>query len=203
KKERLSTDEKLNSMIKNIGEKIAKVSNKPDYRWEFIVIDDSDVVNAFCLPGGKVAFYTGIIPICKDEDGIAVVMGHEVAHALNRHGGERMSQILLAQTGGLVVAELTRKKSELTQSLILAAYGIGVQVGAILPHSRKQEEEADYVGLILAHKAGYNIEKAVDFWLRMKELGNKKPPEFLSTHPSDERRINNIKSWIAEIKSKY
>lgn len=203
KKERLSNDERINAMIKRVGEKIAGVANKPQYRWEFIVIDDSETINAFCLPGGKVAFYTGILPICKDEDGVAVVMGHEVAHALNRHGGERMSQLLLAQTGGVVVGELTKNKSKLSQNLILAAYGIGVELGAILPHSRKQEEEADYVGLILAYKAGYNIDKAVSFWERMKDSGEKKPPEFLSTHPSDERRIQNIKNWIEEIKAKY
>jgi predicted Zn-dependent protease len=201
---KLSNNYLENDLIKKVGEKIALAANKPDYKWEFILIDDTATINAFCLPGGKVAFYSGILPLCKDENGIAVVMGHEIAHALARHGAERISQGELVKLAGRLLAAATSDSSQQKQDLLLTAYGLITTLGVMLPFSRKQEYEADYIGLILMAKAGYDPNTAVEFWTRMYELSkNKTIPEFLSTHPSDKNRIKEIKNKIPEALKYY
>jgi predicted Zn-dependent protease len=155
------------------------------------------------MPGGKVVFYEGILPICRDENGIAVVMGHEVAHAIAEHGNERMSQGLLAQLGGVALSEALKEKPQLTQQLWMTAYGLGAQVGVLLPFSRTQESEADRLGLIFMSIAGYNPNGSVEFWQRMAQQGGAQPPEFLSTHPAHETRINDIKKHIPEAMKYY
>ena len=201
-KARLSTDPAKNEMIRRVGQRIAAVADCPSFEWEFRLIDDDKTVNAFCLPGGKVAFYTGILPICKDELGVAVVMGHEVAHALARHGGERVSQSMVLQLGGAILAAAVSKNEE-TQSAVLALYGIGTTVAFALPFSRKHESEADYIGLILMAKAGYDPREAPRFWERMNSAGGGQPPEWLSTHPSHETRVQDLESRVPEAMQYY
>ncbi|MCS7151135.1 MAG: M48 family metallopeptidase [Endomicrobia bacterium] len=205
KTSRISEDKEKVELIKRVGERIAKVADQPKYKWEFILIDDNNTVNAFCLPGGKVAFYTGILPLCQDEDGIAVVMAHEIAHAIARHGAERMSQGMIAELGQNIVALAVEKKTPEARKAILTAYGLGVTVGVLLPYSRQHEYEADYIGLILMAKAGYDPNKAVEFWQRMLKLqeGKTTIPEFLSTHPNDKNRIENIKKHLPEALKYY
>jgi metalloendopeptidase OMA1, mitochondrial len=200
KENKLSKDAAASAMVKRVGERIAKAASRPDFKWEFNLIDDPKQVNAFCLPGGKVAVYSGILPVTRDEAGLAVVMGHEVAHALARHGGERMSQSLLAQAGGAALSVMMAEKPAETQQMAMTAYGLGAAVGVLLPFSRSHESEADRIGLILMAQAGYDPSAAVDFWTRMKEKskGAAKPPEFLSTHPADDTRIEDIKKRIPE-----
>lgn len=172
-----------------------------DYAWEYKLVDDK-TVNAWCMPGGKIVFYTGILPICKDDDGIATVMGHEVAHALLNHGQQRISAGLIQQGVGTGVAIATSGKSNETQQMAMTAYGAGSQLFGILPFSRKHETEADEVGLLLMALAGYNPEKAVPFWQRMSaQSGGQEPPEFLSTHPSSSNRIQNIEKLIPKVKA--
>ncbi len=165
------------------------------YRWEFNLIA-SDQVNAWCMPGGKVVIYSGILPVAQGETGLAVVMGHEVAHAVAEHGNERMSQAMLQQLGANALAVALQEKPEKTQQLWMAAYGVTTQVGAILPYSRLHETEADKLGLIFMAMAGYNPRAAVNFWQRMSEKGGQAPPEFLSTHPAGKTRIENIKKYL-------
>ncbi|MFO0795562.1 MAG: M48 family metallopeptidase [Candidatus Brocadiaceae bacterium] len=201
---KISNDPHYNEMLRSVGERISQAANRPDYQWEFVVIDDPNTVNAFALPGGKVAFYTGIMPICQNEEGIAVVMGHEVSHALARHGAERMSQGMLAQLGEQGLNMAVSSQSPMMQGIIAKAYGFGVQYGALLPYSRLQESEADRLGIILMAQAGYDPKAAVSFWKRMSEQAKgKKPMEFLSTHPSDEKRIQQIKEWLPEAYKYY
>jgi predicted Zn-dependent protease len=160
-------------------------------------------VNAFALPGGKVAFWEGIMPIAQDDNGIAVIMGHEVAHALARHGAERMSQTMGAQAiGQLLSAGVGLVSPELSEGF-LKLYGVGATVGFILPWGRAQESEADRIGLVLMAKAGYDPSAAIGFWQRMSKVAGDKPPQFLSTHPSDETRIAQIKEWLPEAMSYY
>ena len=203
----LSTKESVE--IKDIGQQIAKAAQTyftykgapnylKDYAWEYNLVENS-ARNAWCMPGGKIVFYTGILPVAKNKDGIAAIMGHEVAHALLDHGGQRMS-ISLAQQGlNLVALKATEKQPEKTRKAVLTAYGIGSTVGAVLPFSRKHETEADKIGLELMILAGYNPEEAPKLWERMKAAskGNT-PPEILSTHPSNQKRIENLKRWIPE-----
>ena len=206
KKSKLSMDQEALETIRRVGLRIAKAADRPDFRWEFNLIDDDKTINAWCLPGGKVAFYTGILPITLGEDGIAVVMGHEVAHALARHGSERMSQGMIANAGERVAGILLAGSSFLTQEVFGQAYGLGVGLGVMLPFSRKQESEADHIGLILMAKAGYDPSEAVQFWKRMqKAMGGSGSPmaEFLRTHPNDEKRQRQIQAWLADIKEKY
>jgi predicted Zn-dependent protease len=204
KKSKLSQDQEVVDMVRKVGSRIALAANKPEYEWEFNVIQDDKMVNAFALPGGKVAVYTGILPYTKDEGGLAAVMGHEVAHALVRHGGERMTTILLAQMGQVAMNIALNDQSPATMTALNIGYGAATTVGVILPFSRNQESEADRVGLILMAKAGYDPSKSVDFWKRMAaKKGKKSPPEFLSTHPADKRRIEQIKQWIPEAKRYY
>lgn len=211
KESKLSTNQKDVAMIKNAGARISTAAEdflrekgiSMKFEWEFILIENDETVNAWCMPGGKVAFYTGILPYTKNETGVAVVMGHEVAHALAQHGNERMSQGLLVQLGGLTLAKALETKPKATQNLFMQAFGIGAQVGFLLPYSRKHESEADYIGLILMAKAGYNPKEAVKFWERMSQSGGAAPPEFLSTHPTHETRINDLNKRLPEAMKYY
>ncbi|HMA81608.1 MAG TPA: M48 family metallopeptidase [Candidatus Binatia bacterium] len=202
KKSRPSTRSDWQAQLRRVGQRIAAAANKPEYKWEFNVIQGKEV-NAFALPGGKVAFWEGIMPVAKDDSGIAVIMGHEVAHALARHGAERMSQELGAQAIGQILALGVDKVSPGLHDDFLKLYGLGASVGVLLPWGRAQESEADQIGLTLMAKAGYDPATAVAFWERMSKIGGDKPPEFLSTHPSDETRIAQIKAWLPEARSYY
>lgn len=205
KKEKISTDPRLNDLVQRVGRRIAEATGRRDYQWEFKVIEDDKTVNAFCLPGGKVAVYTGILPVTRDDAGLAAVMGHEIAHAIARHGGERLSQQLavegLVAAAAIGLAERDSRRADLYAGLL----GAGAAVGILLPYSRLQESEADRLGLIFMAKAGYDPRAAVDFWRRMAGAGKGKanPPEFLSTHPADETRIRQIENWLPEALSYY
>ncbi len=202
-KAKLSSDAQATEMVVRIGKRIAAAAEKPDFDWQFKLIDDPKSVNAFCLPGGRVAVYTGILPITKDEEGLAVVMSHEVAHALAHHGAERMSQGALVNLGGAALQIGMAKKDPAIQQQVLSAFGLGANVGVLLPFSRSHESEADHIGLILMAKAGYDPRAAVPFWERMKAQGGQKPPEFLSTHPSDDTRIQKIREELPEALKYY
>ena len=195
--------------VKRVGDKIAAAATRylkakgaldrvAGFKWDFNLVQSNEV-NAWCMPGGKVVFYTGILPICQDEDGIAVVMGHEVAHAIARHGNERMSQGLMVQGGGMALdfAAAMANQPQQTRSLFQQAYGLGTTVGAILPFSRLHESEADEMGLILTAMAGYDPAQAVPFWKRMSQVGGgQRPPEFLSTHPDPEKRSAKLAEQV-------
>lgn len=203
---KLSSDPVLDERVRRVGRRIAAVSHKPDLPWEFNVIENDDIVNAFCLPGGKVAVYTGIFKYATTEDELATVMSHEIAHAIARHGAERMSQMLIVQLGGVALNVAMREKGRETLQLANIAYGVGAGVLFILPYSRLHEEEADHIGLIYMAKAGYNPEAAISFWRKMaKEKHEKgvKVPEFLSTHPSDERRVKNLEKLLPQAMKIY
>jgi predicted Zn-dependent protease len=194
-------------IVRKVGERIAAVANKSDYKWEFSVINDPDMVNAFAVPGGKVAAYTGIFGPARDEAGLAVVLGHEVAHALARHPAERMSQGMLLQLGGVGLGVALGKNPAMANQ-VLQAYGILGGVGVALPFGRSQETEADHIGLILMAKAGYDPRVALDLWQRMETMEKKdgakgRPPDFLSTHPGYETRVQNIRSFLPEALSYY
>jgi predicted Zn-dependent protease len=166
------------------------------YQWEFKTVRSKEI-NAWCMPGGKIVVYTGLLPITQDESGLAFVMGHEIAHAVARHGNERMSQLLLAAMGGIALDVALRDQPEKTRELYMTAYGIGATVGALLPFSRLHETEADKLGMIFMAMAGYHPSVAIDLWQRFaKATGNNKPPEFISTHPSDQTRIDNLKAFL-------
>jgi predicted Zn-dependent protease len=171
------------------------------YQWEFNTIDEP-AVNAWCMPGGKVVVYTGLLPVTQDEASLAIVMGHEIAHAIARHGNERMSQGLIVQLGGLALAIAVSQKPEATQNIFLQSYGITSQLG-ILKYSRTHESEADKMGLVFAAIAGYDPNVAVSFWERMAAKGGEQPIELLSTHPSDETRIADIKEFLPEAMKYY
>jgi predicted Zn-dependent protease len=194
----LTDNQEAERIVRKVGERIARVANKADYKWEFRVINDPEMTNAFAVPGGKVAVYTGMFPVARDETGLAVVLGHEIAHALLRHPGERMSREMLVQLGGLGLAGALGGNPQLAGQ-VLQAYGLGANVGVILPFGRSQESEADKVGLMLMAKAGYDPRPALDLWERMerKERGGS-APEFLSTHPSYETRTQQLRGWIPE-----
>jgi metalloendopeptidase OMA1, mitochondrial len=202
-KAKLVQDPKIVEPVIAVGERIANVANKRDYRWEFRVIDDDKQVNAFALPGGKVAVYTGIFPVAYDTAGLAAVLGHEVAHALARHAAERMSQALPLEVAGLGLSVYLGSYSPGTQQAIMQAFGLGAQVGVLLPFGRAQEAEADHIGLILMARAGYDPHAALDLWKRFEKKGGSAPPEFLSTHPSYGTRQHNIESWIPEAMQYY
>jgi predicted Zn-dependent protease len=204
-KERVSTDPARITLVQRVGRRIAEATGRTDFEWEFKVIENDKMVNAFCLPGGKVAVYTGILPITKDEAGLAAVMGHEVAHAIARHGGERVSQTLLVQVGIATVAAAMNDKDPRTTQLVAGLLGAGATLGVLLPFSREHESEADHLGLIYMAKAGYDPHAARDVWVRMAEhsKGREKPPEFLSTHPADATRIKQIEDWIPEALTYY
>ena len=210
----LSTNQPAVEMVKRVGRNIQQAVEKymsdhaissrlRGYEWEFNLVEDEQV-NAWCMPGGKVVVYTGILPVTQNEEGLAVVMGHEIAHAIAEHGNERMSQQLLQQVGAVGLAVAMQNEPAETQALWLSVYGVGTTVGIMLPYSRTHESEADHLGLIFMAMAGYDPHAAPDFWKRMaagKQGGS--PPEFLSTHPSDQTRINDINSWIPEAMKYY
>ena len=168
------------------------------YAWEFNTIDDKKVINAWCMPGGKVVVYTGLLPVTQNETALAIVMGHEIAHSIAKHGNERMSQAMVQQMGGMALEVALAQKPQETQDLFMTTYGIGSQLGAMLPWSRQQETEADQYGLIFSAMAGYDPREAIPFWQRMSEAGGGSPPEFLSTHPSDETRLRKLNQFMPE-----
>ncbi|HWR93961.1 MAG TPA: M48 family metallopeptidase [Flavobacterium sp.] len=197
--------EEVGKKIKSAAElwlnSIGKSTYLQGYQWEYNLVQDKNI-NAWCMPGGKIVVYTGILPITKDIEGLATVMGHEVAHALANHGAQRMSAAQLQQVGAVGVAVATGNQSPEKQQLWQQFYGVGTQVGVMLPFSRSHESEADKIGLTLMAIAGYNPEKAIAFWERMAtKSAGQAPPEFLSTHPSDATRIANIKKLIPEAKA--
>ena len=211
----VSTNSTNTQMVKRVGNKIAAAVTQymnangygeqiKNYKWEFNLIESPEI-NAWCMPGGKVAVYTGILPITKDEAGLATVMGHEIAHAIAQHSMERASNMLKAQLGGAVVGVAASGQSEGTQNTINQLFGIGAQAGYVLPNSRKQELEADRLGLSFMAMSGYNPNTAVNFWQRMAKAaeGSQKPPEFLSTHPADDTRIAQIQRDLPEAMKYY
>lgn len=213
KQNKLSTDAAQAAMVKKVGNKIAqavesflKANGMSDrvanFKWEFNLVENN-VPNAWCMPGGKVVVYSGILPYTQDETGLAVVMGHEIAHAIARHGNERMSQQMGVQAVGAGLSLALSQKPSETQQLWTKAFGIGANVGLMLPFSRSHETEADKMGLIFMAMAGYHPSKAVDFWQRMAQSGGQKPPEFLSTHPSDATRVNNLRAYMPKAMKYY
>jgi len=211
---RLSADVEQTAMVRRVGERIQKAvedylaahhlsDRLKGFQWEFILIGDPSV-NAWCMPGGRVAFYTGILPICENEAGVAVVMGHEIAHAIANHGAERMSQGLLQQMGGIAIGVAMTEQPETTQALALAAFGVGSTVFGTLPYSRKHEYEADRLGMIFMAMAGYDPNEAPRFWERMMALsGDKSSSDFLSTHPANAKRIEELKKRLPEAMNYY
>jgi predicted Zn-dependent protease len=198
-----STNTRYIQMVDRVGKRIADVSDRADYQWEFRVLQ-SDTQNAFCLPGGKVAVYEGILPACANEAGLAVVMSHEIGHALARHGGERMSHNYAVEGVRQAVHYITRKQEEKNRELVLQAYGVASKYGVVLPYSRKHESEADHMGMMLMAEAGYDPAEAPRFWSRFGAMKQgPKPPEFLSTHPSDERRAQDLTELLPEADELY
>lgn len=202
-----STDAKKTTELRQIGARISKAVDKfmrannmsseaDSYQWEFNLIEDA-TMNAWCMPGGKVVFYTGIMPIAKNVDGIAAIMGHEIAHAFAKHGQERMSSAQIQELGAVAIALGTGSKTAEQQQIWNTAYGVGSQVG-MLKFSRDHETEADKLGMVFMIMAGYNPEEAINVWIRMSEVGTSGTPEFLSTHPSNESRIKNLRAYLPE-----
>ena len=202
-------------MVRRVGQRITRavqeyytqngISDKLNgFNWEYNLVDDK-AVNAWCMPGGKIVVYTGLLPITQNEAALAVVMGHEVSHALLQHGNQRMSQGLLAQVGEVALSVALANKPTETQNLFLSAYGAGATIGVMLPFSRKQELEADRFGLIWPAMAGYNPQEAIPLWERMERAsqGGQKPPEFLSTHPSEGTRIEELQKYMPEAMKYY
>ena len=203
KKTPLSENQAWQAQLKGVGQRISSAAAKPDYQWEFNVLQGNEI-NAFCLPGGRVAFWEGIMPVAQDDNGIAVVMGHEVAHALAHHGAERMTQSMGAAVIGEFLSAGIGKVNPAYSEAFAQAYGLGTNVAVILPWGRAQESEADHIGLILMAKAGYDPSTAVTFWERMSKIQQGgTPPVYLSTHPSDETRIAQIKKWLPEAMTYY
>lgn len=213
-KNKLSTDIDKVRMVRKVGNRIAKAAEAfladmgredqlRNYQWEFNLIQDDKVVNAWVMPGGKAAVYTGILPYTKDETGLAVVLGHEVGHAIAEHGNERMSQALLANMGAVALSAALAQKPNQTRQLFMTVYGVGTSVGVLLPYSRLQESEADRIGLMLMARAGYDPRAAVPFWERMNREEKTRTPEFLSTHPAPATRIADIERYIPEAMPYY
>jgi Putative Zn-dependent protease, contains TPR repeats len=208
-----STDKVNTALVKKVGKKISTVveaylnangmsADVASYAWEFNLVKDK-TMNAFCMPGGKVVVFEGILPVTKNEFGLAVVLGHEIAHAVAKHSNERMSQQMLVQYGASITDMLTSSKSAATRSTIGTIYGIGSQYGVMLPYSRKHELEADHLGLIFLAMAGYDPTEAVAFWERMAASSTNAPIEFMSTHPSDATRIAKLKEVLPEVMKYY
>ena len=184
-------------MIRRVGERLKKVVDDPGFQWEFNLIQ-SNQVNAFCLPGGKVAVYSGILPIVQNENGLAVVMGHEISHAIARHGAERMAEQKLVELGTLAVGVSASNMDPLKRAAVMGALGVGAQYGILLPFSREQESEADYMGLIYLSRACYDPTEAPKLWERMSASASGSPSEFMSTHPSHATRIHQFQQWMPE-----
>ena len=206
-----STNATQTAMVLRVGKNIATATERylrsnglsaeiKDFSWEFNLVK-SDEINAFCMPGGKIVVYEGLMKLVSSDDELAVVLGHEVAHAVAKHSNERISQQMLAQYGAQLLGESLSQKSEIVQAIASTVYGVGAQYGVTLPFSRKHETE--YMGLILMTMAGYNPDKAVTFWQKMSASSGGKVPEFMSTHPSDARRISDIQKELPAIKAKY
>ncbi|THU38495.1 M48 family metallopeptidase [Niastella caeni] len=201
-------------MVRRVGARLVAAINQyyatkgltqelEGYKWEYNLVDSKEV-NAWCMPGGKIVVYTGLLPITQNEAALAVVVGHEIAHALAKHGNERMSQATVQQLGGQALSVAIANKSAAAQNVLLSAYGIGSNVGALLPFSRKQELEADRYGLIFSAMAGYNPQEAIPLWERMKAAsGGSKPPEILSTHPAEDTRIARLRELMPEALQYY
>lgn len=211
---KLSTDPEKTAMVQRVGTRIADAVTQymtdnymadqlAGYKWEFNLVESKEK-NAWCMPGGKVVVYTGILEITQDEAGLAVVMGHEIAHAIAKHGSERMTQGLMVTLGGVALDQALKDEPAATRNIFLTSYGVGATVGIMLPYSRTHEKEADRMGLIFMAMAGYDPETAVGFWERMAESKDGAGmPEFLSTHPASESRIQNIKDYMYEAKIYY
>ena len=213
-KSKLSTDNQKVAMVRRVGNRVAKAAESflaesghqdliKDFQWQFNLIEDDKTATAWVMPGGKAAVYTGILPFTQDETGLAVVLGHEVGHALANHGNERMSQELLKNMGGMALSVALTSQPQMTQELAMAAFGAGASIGVLLPYSRLQESEADHIGLILMARAGYDPREAIPFWQRMNKAPGSRPPELLSTHPAPETRITNIQALIPEAMAYY
>ncbi|MBN2406200.1 MAG: M48 family metallopeptidase [Elusimicrobia bacterium] len=207
---KLSGDRDKVEMIRRVGGKISAAAEKflkengrsedlKYYSWEYNLIDDDETVNAWAMPGGKIAFYTGILKLATTEDEIAVIMGHEVGHVIANHGNERMSQMMLVQFGSIALNKMLEAKPEETKNIFLTAFGMSAQIGVLLPYSRKHEYEADWIGLKLMHDAEYDPYAAVEFWNKMIKLSSGSPPEFLSTHPSSSNRVEKMKQNIRKL----
>ncbi len=203
----IARDPETNAMLQRVGRRIAAVAPVPNAEWEFVLFDQPNTPNAFALPGGKVGIFTGILPITQNEAGLATVIGHEVAHVVARHGGERISEGLLLQLGGAALNTAMKNNSATARTIVLNAYGIGGQVGVALPHSRHQELEADHVGMLYMARAGYDPREAITFWQRFEAYKAKQGAghqiEFLSTHPIDSRRIQELQGLLPEAMRAY
>lgn len=198
-----SSNGALVEMVQRVGQRIAAVSQRDDFQWEFNLIADPQQ-NAFCLPGGKVAIYEGILPVCQDEAGLAVVMSHEIAHALARHGGERMSHNMAVDGAKVLIDKVAGKYVPAKKDLLMQAYGVGSKYAVLLPYNRRQESEADHIGLKLMAQAGYDPAVAPGFWTRFGEIkGGGQSAEFLSTHPSDQRRSSDLQALMPEASAIY
>ncbi|MCI0546652.1 MAG: M48 family metallopeptidase [Candidatus Rokubacteria bacterium] len=203
-KSAVSKDPAVNALVVRVGQRIAAATGRTDLQWEYTVIEDKQA-NAFALPGGKIAVYTGILPITRDEAGLAAVIGHEVGHVIARHGGERVSQQMVTEMGiSAVMAGLGSGNPVITQG-VGAALGVGASYGVLMPFGRQQESEADHIGLILMAKAGYDPRAARDLWIRFGQAaqGSQRPPEWLSTHPSEDTRVKQIEEWLPEALQHY
>lgn len=208
----ISRNARANAMVKRVGTRLASATEQymqelgistRNLNWEFTVIDDAETANAWVMPGGKVAVYTGILEVAQNDEGLATVLGHEIAHVLAEHGNERMSQALLTQFGGMALSTALTNQPALTQNLFMGAYGAGSQVGVLLPYGRLQESEADQIGLNLMARAGYDPRAAIGFWQRMAAEGGARPPTFLSTHPNPENRIAGLQNHMPAAMSIY
>ena len=206
----LSSDSKSTAMVKTVGQKLASATEKylkengleselSNFSWEFNLVKDAQV-NAFCMPGGKIVVYEGLLTVAQNENELAVVLGHEIAHAVAKHSNERMSQEILAQYGMSILSSALSQKSAAIQNTATTVFGLGAQVGFMLPYSRKHEYEADYMGIVFMELAGYDSNSAIDFWTKMAS-GSGSSSDLLSTHPSDEKRINELKKRIPEAKT--
>ena len=213
KENKMSSNTAQTNEVKQVGRRIqnavtayfARNNMSKDlngFAWDFNLIESKEA-NAWCMPGGKVMVYSGILPLAQNETGLAVVMGHEIAHAVAKHSNERMSQALIAQLGGQALSQALRQKPQQTQQIGMTLFGVGVQLGAVLPYNRLQEGEADRLGLIFMAMAGYNPRSAIAFWLRMSQKAGAQPPEFLSTHPSDKKRMAKIVAAMPEAMKYY
>ena len=210
---KLSTNAEQTQMVKRIGDRIQNAVEQyceqngildklAGYEWDFNLVEDPNI-NAWCMPGGKVVVYTGILPVAQGETGLAVVMGHEIAHAFAKHGAERMSHSLIVELGGMALSTAMKNRPEQTKNLFMQSYGIGTKLG-VLKYSRTHENEADHLGMIFMAMAGYNPEETVTFWQRMTaQKTGAQPPEFLSTHPADQTRIQNLKRLLPDAMRYY
>ena len=203
KSQKISHNPQQNAMVERVGRRIANVTGKKNFKWEFFVIDNDKEANAFCLPGGKVFVYSGLFKYIANDAELAAVLGHEIGHAIARHGAERMSSGILAQAGGQVLQSvMAGRGNPQNTAMVMGAFGVGTQLGVMLPHSRKQEYEADHIGLVLMAKAGYNPHSALTFWEKFSKSGET-PPEYLSTHPAPEHRIATLRKLIPKVMPIY